>query len=549
MVLRRGDRFDETLYDQTKTAISEQLLAAAYACNEVAGWVHVDPDQRTAEVNYEVKPGPTATFGEITVEGNGDLPRGPILAASQLEEGDPYDQEAIEDAQRAIYALQSFTTVTIEPERGSDRCTENVPIRIRVTPARRFRGGVGAGLASGEVQQGLQRQVSIPQWDVHLRGVFEVRNFWGGLRRFRVENRPRVIFGAEFPRVRGNLPAATCTVDADCSPGVTCTMNVCGGPGAQGEATRPRLGNSLEIEYREPGFPEARTTLVVGSAYDLGPEPYNRYFRHDLDGRDGFERSFLRGRLSTYVGMHTNAVFVTDEFVGTAPSDYHLLFFESIVSLDLRDQPRDPRAGMFVSTGAHASPFRRASSWRYYRLTPEIRLYAPLPVGLVLAGRFGVGMTFIGDADDDIDAPDDVLGPDRYRLRGGGATSNRGFIAGDLGDPDDPLVPFDDTAGGLRLWEASVELRARITQNFGMVAFMDMGDVHQEPTFRWNYLHTTIGFGFRYRTIVGPIRVDFGFRLPELQVVGEPDFLPRNRVNLGFVKWDGAVHITLGEAF
>jgi outer membrane protein insertion porin family/translocation and assembly module TamA len=48
-----------------------------------------------------------------------------------------------------------------------------------------------------------------------------------------------------------------------------------------------------------------------------------------------------------------------------------------------------------------------------------------------------------------------------------------------------------------------------------------MSDVSPHPTdIRLSYLHTSTGLGVRYDTPVGPIRLDLGYRIQPLQVLG-----------------------------
>jgi outer membrane protein insertion porin family/translocation and assembly module TamA len=77
--------------------------------------------------------------------------------------------------------------------------------------------------------------------------------------------------------------------------------------------------------------------------------------------------------------------------------------------------------------------------------------------------------------------------------------------------------------GGFTLWQASVELRFDLPGPLDAAAFCDFGDVSQTvglSGLRWSYLHTSCGVGARYETPVGPIRLDFGYRIPFLQVLG-----------------------------
>lgn len=86
-------------------------------------------------------------------------------------------------------------------------------------------------------------------------------------------------------------------------------------------------------------------------------------------------------------------------------------------------------------------------------------------------------------------------------------------------------------------------------QSGRFAVFTDMGDVNREESWRFDHLRLAVGAGFRYLTIVGPFRFDVAALIPGAQIVGQPDPPPTNVVNLGFVKFAGAVHITIGEAF
>jgi outer membrane translocation and assembly module TamA len=143
----------------------------------------------------------------------------------------------------------------------------------------------------------------------------------------------------------------------------------------------------------------------------------------------------------------------------------------------------------------------------------------------------------------------------RQRLRGGGNNSVRGYAPNTLGD----VLSVDSVvdSGGLRQWEASLELRASITASLGAVLFADMGDVTTQQSFRWNIPQTSFGFGLRYRTVIGPIRLDFGFAPNALQAFGT-DTRTRDAItksgNAAFPESTllgarGAIHFTIGEAY
>lgn len=518
--LSEGDRFDEALYDRSKDVMADVLANESYALAEIEGRIEIDPEARTADISFEIEPGPPAVFGEITVQGHESegLPADTIAAAALIEPGDPFSKDSVGESQRAIYALGAFSTVEVVPEIPEDAETRPVvvPLTIRVVPGRLFRFGVGAGIQVGQFdfQELAVSDASVPQWDVHLLGVLEWRNFLGGLRRLRIEERPRLIFTEEFPRTG-----------------------------------TPRLGNDLRVEFRQPAFIEPRTTLAVGARWDLGPDPFKAYFRHDLTAFIGPERYFFDGRLFLALRLNENIFIPREPDQRNVPSAYEVMFLEQVMRLDLRDNPRDPRYGAYFGMAVHEAGFFLPASWDYLRVTPEVRGYVPLPLGVVLAARFSMGAMFIlGVNDETLDQTSERLGPERYRLRAGGANSNRGYLPGRLGDSVD---------GGLRRWEASTELRVPITANFGAVAFADMADVHAGESWRFDYIHLSVGMGLRYRTLVGPIRFDVGYQVPGMQVLGDVDAVEnyisgdagQSFADLFFFQFPGAVHLTIGEAF
>ena len=70
--------------------------------------------------------------------------------------------------------------------------------------------------------------------------------------------------------------------------------------------------------------------------------------------------------------------------------------------------------------------------------------------------------------------------------------------------------------GGNGLIEGNFEVRSRFSDNLAVAAFVDYGTVTRGGC-RWPSIPRLMwaaGFGLRYLTPVGPLRVDFGFRLP-----------------------------------
>ena len=95
--------------------------------------------------------------------------------------------------------------------------------------------------------------------------------------------------------------------------------------------------------------------------------------------------------------------------------------------------------------------------------------------------------------------------PSSIRFYSGGGGSVRGYAYQSLG----PRNSRNDPLGGVALTEVSAEVRWRINQEWGLVAFTDGGMVYEDsmPTFGKNLLWGA-GLGLRYHTIIGPVRLD-----------------------------------------
>jgi outer membrane protein insertion porin family len=136
----------------------------------------------------------------------------------------------------------------------------------------------------------------------------------------------------------------------------------------------------------------------------------------------------------------------------------------------------------------------------YYRLVAESRLFLPVGGSLTLAGRLRAGAAFPYGLDTSV-PPDD-----RFFL--GGGSTVRGYAENGIGPKDDDGNPI----GGRMELLGNFEVRMRIAGNFGIVLFTDAGGL-------WNTLHDInidssgfgTGFGLRYNTVFGPLRLDYGF--------------------------------------
>jgi translocation and assembly module TamA len=250
---------------------------------------------------------------------------------------------------------------------------------------------------------------------------------------------------------------------------------------------------------------------------------------------DAFEALTGRifGRLSydsTPIWRKTFTWGIGAEILGTIEKDYNFALgrrddrmfligaLTGQVGFDRTDSLLDPTRGfraqiLVQPEGALSDGFRP-----YLRSQLDGSAYYPVGDSLVVAGRARIGTT---------------LGIDRFELApsrrfyGGGGGSVRGFAYQDLGPKD----PAGRPLGGLSLTEAAAEVRYRFG-DFGVVGFVDMGQVYEDRVPSFRDLRTGVGVGGRYYTSFGPLRVDVATPLGRRQ--GESRF---------------NVYISIGQAF
>jgi outer membrane translocation and assembly module TamA len=219
------------------------------------------------------------------------------------------------------------------------------------------------------------------------------------------------------------------------------------------------------------------------------------------------------------------------------------------VAWDRRDSPIDPTTGMLVtgdlelaarsigSQVGYAKGFFQASAFR--ALDQGART---LVAGRVLLGAArGFPRTVVRSGPDQgpVEAVVQDL-PASQRFFAGGSTTVRGFQLDRLGVAE-ILDPNGLSLGGNGIVVGNLELRRRIARllgrQFGVVGFVDGGNVFARAgDVDLGRLRASAGFGVRYDSPLGPLRLDFGFKLGARAVNARPER-----------GWE--YHLSIGEAF
>jgi translocation and assembly module TamA len=166
------------------------------------------------------------------------------------------------------------------------------------------------------------------------------------------------------------------------------------------------------------------------------------------------------------------------------------------LAYDGSDDLLNPTRGYRLSGRLSPEASLQAGTFFYSRAQIDGSAYVPVTERTSLAGRVRLG-SILG-------ASRDRIAPSR-RFYSGGGGSVRGYGYQDIG----PRDVDNDPVGGRSLAEFSIEARVRFG-DFGVVPFLDGGNLYTQTLPRFTGLRYGAGLGVRYYTSFGPIRVDVG---------------------------------------
>ncbi len=463
-------------------------------------------------------PGALYRFAGVTVAGVEQATG--LRDAFAVKAGDAVDSDAIAaaDAQlRTRTGELGYPFATIgEPEIVVDRAARTATLQMEVAPgtARRF----------GKITTNADNRVFDA---VHVQ---EIARFRPGepyaasqvddLRRALIQT--GLVSTAEVKPVPGATPD-TVDIAVRLAPAPPRTV-----AGELGYGTGEGARAEVSWTHRNLFPPEGALTLrgVLGTREQMGQVTVRRNnFRgrdRVLTGqfavahllRDAFEANTLT--LSTTLERQTNIFFqkkwiwslgaelvATDERdvdAGTGQPRRRTFLIGALpasLGYDGSDDLLNPTRGFRLAGRASPELSLQGTAFGYTRIQLDASAYRPMTDKVVVAGRIRLG-TILG-------APRDQVAPSRRFYAGGGA-SVRGYGFQSIG----PRDPNNDPIGGRSLAEFGLEARIETFGNFGLVPFLDGGNIYTDgvPSFRG--FRYGAGLGVRYYSSFGPIRVDVG---------------------------------------
>ena len=266
--------------------------------------------------------------------------------------------------------------------------------------------------------------------------------------------------------------------------------------------------------FTKPGFLNPDNDLVAAVSAERTVLP--AYTETSALARVGMTQ-YLTDDITVDGGAYYERSRFEDDF---GVRDFSLVGLNSGVIWDARDDAQNATEGFYLA--ATAEPFYEMQYANFgFRATAEARAYLSLMADkrFVLAGRVKAGFLAGPDIGE--------IPPDRLFFAGGGG-SVRGYAYRGIGVTN----PDGTVTGGRYLLEGSVEARVKVTEEIGVVGFVDGGYVAADTFPGLDQLRLGAGVGLRYYTSLGPLRADIA--IPLNRRAGDPSY---------------ALYVGIGQAF
>jgi len=477
--LRLRQRLNKEDFDRSKTLLLTRLHDASYARAQVVPQTEVDPEHHTAVVTFTLVPGAQTVFGHFAIKGEKQVEEYAIRRQLTIHEGQLVTDKDIAASADAIYNLGMFHAVTpraLNPEAADEPL--DVEFEVRERMPRSFQVGLGYGTTEGP----------------HIEVQWTHRNLWRAAE--------QLTLSTGFSAIEQKIEAR-----------VTLPYFL---------APRTAFSGTLFVRNQEQLSINPAGTLF---GTQEGAHPAFALFSYGGEAR--VEHHFTE-TVSGLVGLNVsrndfrnvNTAALTDVEQEIAQDNTLLIQFAEMQWNTSRSL-LNPTEGMLLRGRIDHSNTALVSDFSFVKLLLEERHYIPLGWNLLLATRVKVGGIRPYGPSTQV--------PFNVRFFAGGPGSVRGFPLNELG----PVNKDGDPIGGMSLLEGSAELRFPLFGDFGAVLFIDAGNVFRSAfTYRLDELRYAVGPGLRYKTPVGPVRLDVGF-------------IVDRRPGEGF----GRVEFSIGQAF
>ena len=570
--LRPGKPFSLIALDSSVARIRGALQDRGYADARVDTATHVDTTTRTGDATITVTPRYLTRVGPIVISGNKSVSERTIRNSLSFRTGSLFRRADLAASQRRLYESELFQRATISAFRFRDstRSARGDSARPARDSLRFRRDSIRAVEVS--VNEAPPRVTRLSggfnTFDfIQVDGRFTHNNLFGGARQL------------DAVVTLGNLFAPT--LNGSQIGGLIGFQDVTGDVvGESRQFLRPTY--QAGVDFTQPWLRSPNNSAGIGvfayrrlapSVFVERGEGANVSFTREISDRVPVSLVYRFELTSVVAGdvyFCVNYGVCDLQTIAALRERQRIAPLSLTANINRQNDPLEPTRGYTVQLNVeHASAFT-SSSFRYNRAYLEGAAYRPIGARSVLAAHTRVGFvralssTRLATRSGE-DVSGEILHP-RTRLYAGGARSVRGVGENQLGPrvltvppsklaaicpnltgdaiADCDLTQTDSAGNGLAdrdftprplggraLIEGSVEFRFPLWKNLYGATFVDgalLGQGSLQTTTRGAGA-VTPGIGVRYRSSVGPIRVDLGLNpslpadLPVITQVKGPD--------------------------
>ena len=501
-------------------------------------------DGTRADILYTVHEGPQIFVDHVLIAGATRTSTETIERELRIKPGDPLGREAVNESQRRLLALGLFRRAQITELRHGDQARRDLLVTVEEAPVTTI--GYGGG---GEGR---------------LRVVRRAEN--GGVAAERLEFAPRAFVEIGRRNLFGKNRSVNLFTSISLHPKDSPTTS----DGGYGLTEYRMLGT-----FREPRIFDTATDALVTATVEQQIRSSFNFTRRSASAEGARHLTRAVSLSGSYQIQRTtvfeNSVGPADQLIiDRAFPRYLLSSFSSSLIRDTRNDPVDPGAGEYFSANGQLAARRIGSEVGYVKSFFTAQTFHTLPHAnrIVFAGnaRLGLATGFprnvvqtdaqgkprLDENRQPIVEHDVKELPASERFFAGGDTTVRGFALDRLGVRHTPSLDSDTLdsggfpKGGNALVIFNAELRMPAWRGLGVVGFVDTGNVFARATdIDLGELRSAVGVGVRYKSPVGPIRVDLGLKVhrqafAQTDAQGKPIL-----VEEGLTAW----FITFGHAF
>jgi outer membrane protein insertion porin family len=482
-------------------------------------------DGSNVELGFMIREGPQILIDHILVVGNQRTSRDTILREVQLKSGQPLSQEQEDETRTRITALGLFRRVDISYlQLPGDQNHRDVVITVEEAPVTTI--SYGGGLEGGKrLVRSSETADAVEQFEFAPRGFFQVsrRNLFGKDRSLDLFT--RVSFRPKGVSATPTTPITGATVEE-------------GGYGFNEYVARLTYGERRILGTDADATISGGVEQAVRSSFDFNRRGASATITRRISralavsARYGIDRTKL---------LNIKSNFAAQPEIDRLFPQVRISSVASSIIRDTRNDLIEPTSGSLMGADAELAARRIGSEVGFLKTFVQGFTYRQLHRSnssvLVFGARVGLATGFLREVSSDGStiALDDL--PASERFFAGGDTTVRGFTLDRLGTPE--TIDQDGfPTGGHGLIVLNVEARVPIRGGLGVVGFVDGGNVWRLVSdMDFAQMRGAAGFGLRYRSPVGPIRVDLGIKLD------------RRVLPTGERERPTALHISLGQAF